>query len=320
MPGKTETFARNVKRLRLQATRSLGDLAAATDLTTHQLKAIEDGRCDELRLMIASAVAQALNTTLAELLTDSPTTPHTKDNNPAPYIWGTFGKNLANARKEAAIPQATLAAKAGYTRSLVSHIESGHRDVALGEALGLADAVGASIIELVAPNASTLSERDEHSVRQRFARSLRDARQAAGMKQRDFPATTQSQIAKLESGRFSPTVQTIVHLAHALGKRVGVLFEGIEGVSTAAIPNSKHPTIYAPGTVATNLRQTRMQAGLTQTELSRLVGMTNFINQIERGQIEPTLISLVQLLRVLKVPVDQLFVSPDRSLTMSTST
>lgn len=57
-----------------------------------------------------------------------------------------------------------------------------------------------------------------------------------------------------------------------------------------------------------NLKQIRKEAHLTQEELANCVGVRReTISQLESGKGNPSLLTVLKVAKVLKVPVDELF-------------
>ncbi|HHV78420.1 MAG TPA: helix-turn-helix transcriptional regulator [Firmicutes bacterium] len=56
------------------------------------------------------------------------------------------------------------------------------------------------------------------------------------------------------------------------------------------------------------LRKARLKAGLSQAELAREVGLTRAsYTNIEKGYRHPSLVTALQIARVLRTPVEELF-------------
>lgn len=56
------------------------------------------------------------------------------------------------------------------------------------------------------------------------------------------------------------------------------------------------------------LRKARLKAGLSQAELAREVGLTrSSYTNIEKGYRHPSLLTALQIARVLRTPVEELF-------------
>ena len=69
-----------------------------------------------------------------------------------------------------------------------------------------------------------------------------------------------------------------------------------------------------PTRVTNSLRAIREQAGLTQAEVARRVGVTRqTLIAIEQGKYSPTLELAFQLARVFRVSLDELFDYPEES-------
>ncbi len=67
-----------------------------------------------------------------------------------------------------------------------------------------------------------------------------------------------------------------------------------------------------PTRVTNSLRAIREQAGLTQAEVARRVGVTRqTLIAIEQGKYSPTLELAFQLARVFRVSIDELFDYPE---------
>lgn len=61
-------------------------------------------------------------------------------------------------------------------------------------------------------------------------------------------------------------------------------------------------------TLVINLKQIRKEAHLTQEELANCVGVRReTISQLESGKGNPSLLTVLKVAKVLKVPVDELF-------------
>jgi len=61
-----------------------------------------------------------------------------------------------------------------------------------------------------------------------------------------------------------------------------------------------------------NIRTLRKQAGLRQEDVAKLVNVTRqTINAIENDQYNPTLVLAMKLARLLKTPVEDLFILDD---------
>lgn len=61
-------------------------------------------------------------------------------------------------------------------------------------------------------------------------------------------------------------------------------------------------------TLISNLKQIRKEAHLTQEELAKCVGVRReTISQLESGKGNPSLLTVLKVAKVLKVPVDELF-------------
>lgn len=61
-------------------------------------------------------------------------------------------------------------------------------------------------------------------------------------------------------------------------------------------------------TLVINLKQIRKKAHLTQEELANCVGVRReTISQLESGKGNPSLLTVLKVAKVLKVPVDELF-------------
>lgn len=61
-------------------------------------------------------------------------------------------------------------------------------------------------------------------------------------------------------------------------------------------------------TLIINLKQIRKEAHLTQEELANCVGVRReTISQLESGKGNPSLLTVLKVAKVLKVPVDELF-------------
>lgn len=61
-------------------------------------------------------------------------------------------------------------------------------------------------------------------------------------------------------------------------------------------------------TLVINLKQIRKEAHLTQEELANCVGVRReTISQLESGKGNPSLLTVLKVAKVLKVPVDDLF-------------
>jgi len=145
----------------------------------------------------------------------------------------TFARNLRQAREAAGLSHHALAKAALYDRRLLIDIEDNAANTTLDTIARLAKLLGLAEIDLLLPNMGNgtakrgslapgepLSKTEPTELRRRFARNLRQAREAAGLPQRVLAraaAISLSGVWHIEVNAPNVTLDTITGLAKQLG-------------------------------------------------------------------------------------------------------
>jgi len=145
----------------------------------------------------------------------------------------TLARNLRQAREAAGLSQAALTKAASCDRRQVRNIEVDAANTTLDTVARLAKALGLTEIDLLLPNMENvtaqrlslapeepLSKTEPTEFRRRFARNLRQAREAAGLPQRvlaSAAALSLSRVWKIEVKAINVTLDTVTVLAKQLG-------------------------------------------------------------------------------------------------------
>lgn len=171
--------------------------------------------------------------------------------------------------------------------------------------------------------------------------NIAELRRVAGLSERelaDRSEITQAAVAYFEAGRHLPNLLVALKLAGSLGASIerlalGVfwhpgevvgtgrrrkprsqLLEGYFSTRPAHVGEEDSPPVPVTdrGEVATiigrNLKDARRRRHLSQGDLGRAVGSEQtHISKIERGRLEPTLGTVIDLARGLEVPIEALF-------------
>jgi len=144
-----------------------------------------------------------------------------------------LARNLRQAREAAGLSQRALAKAAFYNRTLLMDIEDNAANTTLDTIARLAKALGLTEIDLLLPNMGTdtlkhvslapeepPSETEPTELRRRFARNLRQVREAAGLPQRVLARAADLGLARvwhIEVNAPNVTLDTVTLLAKQLG-------------------------------------------------------------------------------------------------------
>ncbi len=129
-------------------------------------------------------------------------------------------------------------------------------------------------------------------------------------------------VSRLERGQTSPTIETIFRIANAFEMQPEDLVKRLrhnadENAEVLSLRSKSKGvtrlkrTPDARNLLATNARQLRRKAGITQKELADLAGIhPTYVSQVERCIINATTDVIQQLADTLSVPVARLFEVP----------
>lgn len=155
---------------------------------------------------------------------------------------------------------------------------------------------------------------------QRFGATVRHYRKQRGLTQRALAARMglhYRYISKIELGQRTIGVLLLSRLAHALDIPASCLLAPLE-TSTSVDSRGETPSVMTPSTqpsssspllqrLGATIRQTRQDQQLAQPTVAAASGLSvGYISEIELGQRNLTVVSLVRIAHALGVPVAQL--------------
>ncbi|HEV2100376.1 MAG TPA: helix-turn-helix transcriptional regulator [Stellaceae bacterium] len=127
-----------------------------------------------------------------------------------------FGRRLREARRQAGLSQAEVAARLGIRQGYVSRVELGAENITLSACVRFAQAVGC----LFSPEFRPPTPRDSEAGIAEFAQRLREARRRAGLSQAALAARlgiTQASVSRVERGAQNLTLAACEAFADAVG-------------------------------------------------------------------------------------------------------
>lgn len=138
----------------------------------------------------------------------------------------TLGDNLRRARKTAGLSQEECAFRAGIHPVNISACERGKATPRIDTLLKLAEVLGVSAVDLRGP----VDRKPPQSLAEHFGERLRFHRRRVGLSQEGLArscALSLDTVHRIENGKRSPTLRTVVRLADTLGIDPAVLVKGL---------------------------------------------------------------------------------------------
>ncbi len=187
------------------------------------------------------------------------------------------GLKIRRAREERGLSLTRLAEMANISVSYLSEVENGRKSPSLQVVQRLAEALN---LEMAALFDSSIQERITPGERVRILRAEKGLTLAQLAKTVGIGA---SYLSEIERGRVNPAPATLGRIAEALGTNIGAILGPLAGLGS-------------------RLRQAREELGYSQAELAERAAVSpGLIGQIERGEVQPSLLTLDNLAAALGV-------------------